>query len=320
MSEGSGADVVSSGHGKKGLQQGLQQDPHPDHGGGDSVHGLGFPEGRVAELLGLTRLALRTLARDGGLTPRSGPGGQAHYSFQDLAFLRQTAGVPRRRLGRVLRSLRAQLGGEPLSSVRLSAEGRRIVARGGGLAWEPTSSQVVFDFTPAREGAVRDLGASRGRRTEDSLPAWTADEWYRHGLALEDGVEVGEGGEGAGNLPKALEAFRQAVTLDPHHADARIDLGRLVHGAGDPAGAEAHYRAALEARPGDPIATFNLGVAREDQGRLEEALDTYLAAIALDAACPDAHFNTARLYERLGDRAAALRHLATYRRLTGGAA
>ena len=283
----------------EGLSAGAGPQVQQGKPGGD------FPEGRVAELLGVTRSALRALARDGGLTPVTGPDGEARYTFQDLAFLRQTAGVPRRRLGRVLRSLRAQLGGEPLSTVRLSTEGRRIVARGQGLAWEPTSSQVVFDFTPAREGAVRPLA----RRAEDALPTWTADEWYRHGLALEEH-----------DPPKALEAFRRAVALEPMHADAQIDLGRLVHGAGDPTAAEACYRAALEARPADAIATFNLGVACEDQGRLEDALVTYLGAITLDPSCPDAHFNAARLYERLGDRAAALRHLATYRRLTGGAA
>ena len=62
-------------------------------------------------------------------------------------------------------------------------------------------------------------------------------------------------------------------------------------------------------RPGDPTATFNLGVALEDQGRIDEALQTYERAIALNAHNADAHYNAARLYEKEGDYGAALRHL-----------
>ena len=41
----------------------------------------------------------------------------------------------------------------------------------------------------------------------------------------------------------------------------------------------------------------------------------YRAAIAVDARFADAHFNLARLYERTGRRAAAIRHFRAYRDL-----
>ena len=75
------------------------------------------------------------------------------------------------------------------------------------------------------------------------------------------------------------------------------------------AAAEAHYRQALAIRPQDPTASFNLGVALEDQGRHAEALDAYQRAIATDGRNADAHYNAARLYDLLGDYGAALRHL-----------
>jgi hypothetical protein len=41
----------------------------------------------------------------------------------------------------------------------------------------------------------------------------------------------------------------------------------------------------------------------------------YRRTIRADADCADAYYNLARLYEKRGDSAAALRHLQTYRRL-----
>ncbi|MGH7517172.1 MAG: tetratricopeptide repeat protein [Gemmatimonadales bacterium] len=64
-----------------------------------------------------------------------------------------------------------------------------------------------------------------------------------------------------------------------------------------------------------PTALFNLGTALEDLGRTGEAIAAYRETIAADAAFADAHFNLARLYERTGRRAAAIRHFRAYRDL-----
>ena len=90
----------------------------------------------------------------------------------------------------------------------------------------------------------------------------------------------------------------------------------MLHERGDLEGAEEHYRHALANRADDPTATFNLGVALEDQERVAEALDAYERAIALNTQNADAHYNAARLYEKGGDYGASLRHLRAYRDLT----
>ena len=48
---------------------------------------------------------------------------------------------------------------------------------------------------------------------------------------------------------------------------------------------------------------------------MDEAREAYLACLADDPAYAEAHYNLARLSERAGDLAAALRHLMAYRRL-----
>jgi len=74
-------------------------------------------------------------------------------------------------------------------------------------------------------------------------------------------------------------------------------------------------RATITLRPDDATAAFNLAVAIEDQGRTDEALEQYERAVAIDARNPDAHYNAARLYEKSGKLAAAIRHLRAYREL-----
>src|SRR5438046_716968 len=117
---------------------------------------------------------------------------------------------------------------------------------------------------------------------------------------------------------KGLVAARRAPELDAHPADAHVNLGRLLHEQGLVEEAERHYRLALRESPEHATAAFNLGIALEDLGRPADAIDAYRAALATDPRLADAHYNVARLYEKAGKKAAALRHLSSYRRLTGG--
>jgi tetratricopeptide (TPR) repeat protein len=122
--------------------------------------------------------------------------------------------------------------------------------------------------------------------------------------------------EEAKGFDQASSMYAQAVALDPMHADAHVNLGRLLHQRGQFKEAEAHYVAALVVRPTDATATFNLAVVLDDQGREEAAIQQYQRALELDPACVDASFNLSRLFERKGEKIAALRHLKDYRRLT----
>jgi tetratricopeptide (TPR) repeat protein len=266
----------------------------------------------VAKLLGLSEAQVRSQARVGYLAPDRGPHNAYRFSFQDLVLLRTAkalseARIAPRRIRRALRALTRELpAGRSLSGVRISSEGDRIVVRDGDEVWNPESGQLLLDFhvmeLALQTAPVARRLARRARRSDEPL---TAEQWYDLGVDLE-----------AAAPEDALDAYVRAVALDPRHASARVNLGRLLQEAGMPAEAATQYRAALKARPGHPTAAFNLGTALEDLGRRGEAIEAYRKALDADGDFADAHFNLARLYEQAGRRAAALRHLRSYKLLS----
>jgi tetratricopeptide (TPR) repeat protein len=266
----------------------------------------GYTAREVEQMLGLPAAEVRAWVRAGLLDPERGERGEMRFSFQDLVLLRTAKGlmganVPRARVRRALRKLRAQLPpGRPLSGVHISADGDRIVVRDGQGRWQPESGQALFDFGVVElEEGVAALPQRKAAAGE------TAAEWYEEGCELEESDRDG-----------AVKAYERALVLDPDHAEAHVNLGRLHHDAGRLDEAETHYRAGLSAQPGDVTAAFNLGVALEDLGRLDEAIGAFQRAVKNDPGLADAYYNLSRLCEKLGRRAEALRYLHDYRKLT----
>src|SRR5207245_10491176 len=145
----------------------------------------------------------------------------------------------------------------------------------------PESGQTHLDF------AVSDLAtraAPIARRTGQAARSVErdrdAEDWYELGLELE-AVEPGE----------ARDAYRRALELDAQHADAHVNLGRLLHEQGMIAEAERHYRLALRENPDHATAAFDLGIALEDLDRPADAIEAYRAALVTDPRLADAHYN-----------------------------
>lgn len=279
----------------------------------------GYTTHEVSEVLGLPTSTILSWTRAGLLTPARGPRGAYYFSFADVAVLRSArellkADVPARRVKQTLKKLREQLpGGRALSAVHLSASGSRILVRDEGRVWDPGSGQMVMDLeatdgSPEPSAAPSSGPAAPAPDTpvSNAPPSPTAEDWYDAGIDLE-----------GSDARRAGEAYGRALELDPRHAEAHLNLGRLLHEAGDLDGAEAHYRAALEADPGSARASYNMGVVLEDRGRDADALEAYEVALRLDPDLAVAHFNASRLCEAGGRENEALGHLAAYRRILG---
>ena len=267
----------------------------------------------VSELVGLSVTQVRRFARTGFLSPQRTHQNHYRFSFQDLTFLRNTTALfatalSRQLIYRALRELRRQQPADrPLSELRLTAGKTTIVASDGDATWYPVSGQFVFDFAAIEHPTP--ISPIEDGVPPDDLPMVEevkAEAWFDRGCALEADRPI-----------EARQAYRRVLALDPSHANARINLGRLLHAAGQTEEAIEHYHIVLTGSPGNAIAAFNLGVALEDKSREQDAFTAYAQALASDPNCADAHFNIAKLYEGAGDQVSALRHLRTYRDLMG---
>lgn len=275
----------------------------------------GYTTQDVAKMIGVSSGRLRAYLRAGVLAPERGTRGELRFSFQDLLLLRKAEGlvkqrIPPHRVARALRKLRDQLPeAHPLTGVQLGADGESVVVHDGGSRWQVESGQMLLSFEPPAEPTGEaPLSMLRSRTpapVSDELTAPTVEAMYEIGCNIDEADPT-----------QAEASYRQVLMQAPEHADAHINLGRILHERGDLAAAEAHYRRALTIRPQDATALFNLGVALEDQGLNDGALEAYAKAIEADGRNADAHYNAARLYDLAGDYTSALRHLRICRDLT----
>jgi len=261
-------------------------------------------------MIGVSAGRLRAYLRAGVLSPEKGTRGELRFSFQDLLLLRKAEGlvslrISPHRVRRALKKLRERLTDEqPLTGVSLGTDGPQVVVHERGARWQAESGQMLLAFDGPQEAdgevplvALPTRPAGPPPAGGDVVPP-TVEEIYELACDLDEA-----------DPERAESSYRQVIAQAPAHADAHINLGRILHERGDLAGAQEHYRHALATRPSDATASFNLGVALEDGGHHADALEAYQRAIAADARNADAHYNAARLYDLMGDYAAALRHL-----------
>lgn len=264
----------------------------------------------VEKLLRLPRSTIRSLIEAGFVSPSRGPRRAWQFSFQDLIVLRTAqelwaAKVPHRRITRSMKELRRHLpDAMPLSGLRISAEADRVVVREGASRWQADSGQYLLAFEG--DPAAGSLSVVAPAAPPPPQPS-TAQQWLERGIALERA-----GGEGA------LAAYERAVAEDPALLDAQINFGCLLHETGRLGEAERAYRAALVACSNAPALQYNLAVLLEDMGQEAQALEAYREALRGDPGLADGHYNLALLCERLGMAKDAIRHMAQYRRLSGG--
>lgn len=256
-----------------------------------------FTQSEVARLLAIPEGRLRGLDRAAIVSPSGTRKGRRAYTFQDLIALRVTREllsqkVTLRDVGRAVEALRQLLPRvtRPLHELRIVSDGRRIVVRAEEGAFEPTTGQMVLDFSvqSLRADVVRVL-----RPEATPAHARTAYDLY---------VRANELDENPVSLAEAAALYQRAIDVDPSLSIAYTNLGNVRFRQGDETAAVALYRRAIEIDEGQPEAHYNLGYVMLERGEPRPAVGFFERAIAADPRFADAHFNIAMAYEQLGER------------------
>jgi tetratricopeptide (TPR) repeat protein len=111
-----------------------------------------------------------------------------------------------------------------------------------------------------------------------------------------------------GNVPAAIAALSEAVTIEPGDAIAHVDLGVALVEQKRYDEAMYHYRTAIALNPQNDNAHFNLGVLLAYQSRYEDAINSYIQALRFNPGKKGARANIAAALLQLGKFDEAIRY------------
>jgi len=114
---------------------------------------------------------------------------------------------------------------------------------------------------------------------------------------------------------EAIKDFDDELSVDPKNAQALAYLGDIEMKRNDPEKALPLLRKAAQIRNDLRIAYIDMGAILTNKKSYDDAIIALRHAEKLDPAQPDAHFRLGRLYQAMGNRAAAEREFAKVRQL-----
>ncbi len=260
----------------------------------------------VRRLLRVTEAQLRSWEKQ-KLVPTA-----LEYGFRDLVALRTLVQlrknhIPPLQIKRAIHALRRQLkGGEnPLTQLKLFAEGKRIRVELDGRKMEAESGQLILDFSHGELTKLLQFKPQEPPPAKRDLRR-EAEHWFERGLQLEQKAAPAE---------EVIEAYKKAIELDPRTAGAHVNLGTIYFNARKWADAEQHYKSAIEVDPNYALAHFDLGNLYDERGERALALEHYLQAIRILPSYADAHYNLALLHQGDGQAMKAVHHWTLYLKL-----
>jgi tetratricopeptide (TPR) repeat protein len=236
----------------------------------------------------------------------------ATYGFPELLALRtlirlRQNRVPPMRIRRAIQALTEKLSGiqNPLTELKLYADGKRVRVEIDGRAMEAASGQLLLDFDPAELNRLLEFRAKESPQAERDQRQ-SAERWFQRGLDLE---QTGAPSE------QVIEAYQKAIELDPNSAGALVNLGTIYFNAHQWKEAERYYTQAIEVDPDYALAHFDLANLCDERGNHALALEHYLIALRLSPGYGDAHYNIALLYQSMNQPMKAVRHWIAYLKL-----
>jgi tetratricopeptide (TPR) repeat protein len=118
------------------------------------------------------------------------------------------------------------------------------------------------------------------------------------------------------DLARLVRIYNTMVEAEPANPELRMRLAQMLEQAGDLRGALRHYLHAATIMPGNGEAHMRLGIIHRQRDEPDRAVKSFIRALSCDPGLVECHRHLAELYEQLGRRRDALRHLSALHRLT----
>jgi protein O-mannosyl-transferase len=163
-------------------------------------------------------------------------------------------------------------------------------------------------------GALSCLTIRRNVDYQDAVRMWN-DVLAQRPNNARAYVSLGSALGMAGRQTEALEAYGQALRLDPLLQAAQANAGRTLAKLGRYEEAVVEYGKALERDPSDIQVRYSLGIALEATGRFDEALERHREVLRVDRDNLLAQLGVGVCLHRKGDLPAAAE---AYRRVLAG--
>ena len=144
------------------------------------------------------------------------------------------------------------------------------------------------------------LAASAAEPAEEKKPA---EPFYRKYLVP------------GNHLDDQILEQEKRVNESPDDASLRNDFGNLLAARHFPHQAAEQYEIAAKLDKSNFVALYNLGLLRETEGKIMDAMKAYKKSIERKPGFPQSHFRLGRLYEKTYDNEAAIAQYATSMRI-----
>jgi len=265
--------------------------------------GSTFSTRSAARILAVSPDRIRYWVKRQLISPTASSGRKYRFAFNDLLVMRLAKDLlrERRHLEPLQRSLRRMIDlvdpGRPVTALKLVNDDGRIVVSDNGMLIEVETGQLLFDFR-----ADRPVG-----KVEESFGPARVRERFEEArrIAEEDPL-------------KALTIYSELVGREPGNFEAHMRLATLLERESDLQGALRHLLGAAAIVPASAEVHHRLGLLYRKREEYQHSLRSFLRALDCDPTSVEAHRNAAELYESMGRKRDAQKHLNAIHRLIKG--
>lgn len=237
------------------------------------------------------------------------------FTFLELLALRtlvklRSDRVPPLQIRRALTALSKKLRHieNPLTELKLYADGKKVRVEIDGKAMDAVSGQLLLNFDQVELRRMLEF-PGKDPAAEEREQRVSAERWFQRGLELE---------QTGSPVENVVEAYEKAIELDPNSAGALVNLGTIHFNGRDFARAKRFYEKALEVDPEYALAHFDLANLYDERGDRTKAVEHYQAALRIAPNYADAHYNIALLYQGSNQTMRAVQHWTNYLKLDPG--